>query len=234
VNIIYNNGQLSMKIGDNELISEKQNLMDKFGGWAYLGFSATTQDNFNRDYNVVVASICESDILDEVLYYWLVNGNLVTGPQPFPAGSTQKLVVGLKDSAGNNVPHFAGQNVMDLKMKFDTRNMMTVLDMTILDVNFLSYSVRVPKIVGDYSLSIQIVGKTGKTLALMKIQPKGFQNFIINQILNVTFVDPVLTTLPENPNDLFVSRTFSWDFTKNKQYKLLVETQDDQGNYYDM
>jgi hypothetical protein len=229
VSIIYNNGQISIRIGDNEIISTKENLMDRFNGWAYLGFSSYQEDKL-RDYNVAFASVCETDYLDEIYYYWLINSQFINGAQNFIAGSIQKLYLGFMDSVGNNVPHLWGEGVRDYKIVLDDQKVMSISEPKVNDPNYLTYTIQVPKIMGNYNLPIQITGRKGRSVAAMKILPKGFEKFTIIRIFNEAITsNPFMYSGSEQ-----YLKTYSWDNLQNKLFQIVIETQDEFGNYNDM
>jgi hypothetical protein len=230
VSIIYNNGSFSVKVGDDEIIKVTENLMDRFKGWAFLGFN-TFQFTACKSINVSFASVCETNPLDEIFYYWLMNSQFINGAQQFVAGSSQRLYLGLRDSVGNNVPHFNGEFVTTLSILLDGQNAMVFSDPRVNDENYLLYNVQVPKIAGDYNLSVQISGRTGRTVAPLKVTPKGFDKFAITRMF-----DEVIRTDPMTYSGSvqFITRTYSWDNLRNRQFLITVESQDEFGNFFEM
>jgi hypothetical protein len=229
ITITYNDGTISIKVGDNEMFNLKDDLMTILNGWAFLGFTGSQNDNI-KDLNVAFSSICETE-LTSIVSFWQVGDKFVTGPQRFAANSSQKLIVGFLDSTGTkNIPHFSGQNIMDLQLRIGG-TAMTISNVTVQDDYYLAYNIQVPRTVGDYNVTIEIIGRTGVNQVPLSIFPSSFDRFDVKKVFNDVYsTSPIALNGP----DLYLTQVYSWDFLKNKQYLLLVETQDQFGNFFDM
>lgn len=114
----YRDGLLNVFVNDSHIISSNENLLDKFDGFAYFGFSGSFW-GYQRELLITPESYwCVDQIQNiyfdtkftDMIYY----GNKV--PSNIPAGAPIEIIAKFSDIEGLFIPHLYGQNVTSWKL----------------------------------------------------------------------------------------------------------------------
>ncbi len=231
VKITYADETLVIFVNNNEYIRYKQNLMDRFGGVAYLGFSGSLNEN-NREINIASAHICESDFSDKLYYKWKVNGVIYENTAAkILAGTTAKLYVSLKDNFDKLVPHLIGQKLKPLSFRSLNPSVAKVTNQVKEDAFFISFDVTPTASSGLNILPYQIEGRNGITNIQFNVIPQGLDSF---KVLGNFEISPTPILVLNEVGEFKNINVFTWDKLQNNKYIFIIEPIDGYGVYCDM
>lgn len=114
----YRDSKLSVFVNDLLIISSNENLLDKFDGYAYFGFSGFFW-GFQRELLITPGSFWCVDQIHDVSFDTKVSGLTYYGnklPSDIIAGAPVEVIAKFSDIEGLFIPHLYGQNVTSWKL----------------------------------------------------------------------------------------------------------------------
>ena len=114
----YREGVLNVWVNDLHIITSNENLLDKFDGFAYFGFSGYLR-GFQRAMIISPESYWCNDQINDIYFDSKFNDMIIYNnrlPSNIPAGAPIQIIAKFKDIEGLFIPHLYGKSVTSWKL----------------------------------------------------------------------------------------------------------------------